>query len=146
MHSTQEPLSAVNTAATQENFPALQHYFPCDESSIDTTARTITDTIGGVVMTNPTALTLTNGNLTGLSIPTDTALTSGSWTSAPAGKHIVMMIIGTTGSGLGLFAIAGLSGANPRYGWSDGVGKFSVHDGTDLTRWYWRPYYRARSY
>ena len=94
MYPTQKPLSALDSptelAPTQANFPALKHFFPIDETLGDT----ITDSVGGVVITPTSAPTFSGGKADDITTGAADALTSGSW--APAGtKSILLMLLST---------------------------------------------------
>lgn len=94
------PYSALDTeaelAVTAANFPALKHFFQCDEAA---GATSISDVIGGVVV--PTnALTKPDANSISASAGgvtyADAALTSGSWAS-PGTKKTILFAVGQFG-------------------------------------------------
>lgn len=134
------PYSALDTeaelAVTTASFPALKHFFQCDEAA---GARSMTDIVGGVVV--PTsALTKPDANSisanAGSVTVSDAALTSGSWVS-PGTKKTILFAVGQfviaskvwLGSGVGTPAL-GLSGQTTSCSASNGTTSIT---GTALT-------------
>lgn len=109
--SSQKPLSSVTEstlAPTATNFPALKHFFKCDE---DRDATTWTDSVGGVVHTPDSISQVAGKEGKALDIveAASTALTSGAW-AEPGGKSMVIFYLGTA-LGLADLEIGGAAGA-----------------------------------
>jgi hypothetical protein len=125
---------------TAENFPALKHFFKCNEASV-AGAAVISDSIGSPVITVPTSLT-NNGDGTidfGAAL---TTLVSGSWES-PGAKKTLLLFAGlpaASGSNLKIgsvaaaanfgFQISGVPTTYPRV--NDGTTQVIDTDNTSL--------------
>lgn len=95
MHSTQKPMSAISLEASQANFPALQHFFPCNEA---VGATTLTDSINGVIVTpSDTAPVFDGTKATTLTI-INTDVISEAFQAAGAALNPLLVIMGTYGA------------------------------------------------
>lgn len=92
------PYSALDTeaelAVTAANFPALKHFFQCDEAA---GATSMTDIIGGVVIP-VAALTKPDANSIAPNTAADVALTSGAWV-APGSTDTLVFAVAQAGIG-----------------------------------------------
>lgn len=113
---------STELAPTQANFPALKHFFPCDETS----GLTITDSVGGVVITPDTSLTFGTNHVVP-TMSTDVAI-GGTWELAGL-KKIVIIQIGVFNGAASDTVHFGTSGvSNARLSFLGGTGKYSVRE------------------
>jgi hypothetical protein len=90
------PYSAEHLELTSANFPALKHCF--QQSGLNTTAKTATDSVGGVVVTAATSIT---NDATGFYMTGAQSMT-GSWADPGATKASIWMVNGTFDSATAL--------------------------------------------
>lgn len=125
------PYSALDTdaelPATSANFPALKHFFPCNEAA---GSLQITDIVGGVIvptnaLTKPDSVSIfaSGGNIT----DSDVTLTDGAW-SAPGTKKTLLFAVGDLG--LASKVWMGKASTGAFLGLSGQITTCSISDGT----------------
>lgn len=149
MYSSQKPLSVFSSeevlAPTQENFPSLQHFFKINEA---VGATTITDSVGGAVITPDSIGAFDGTKLASVTCNADSALTSGSWATLGT-KEVLVAIMGTW-TAAGTFELTvGTAASGVRYrmfetvtAFNDGTNAISdavnvINDGTDSIAYLW---------
>lgn len=115
-------------APTAANFPALKHFFPCNETAGSTT---LTDSVGGVVATVTGLTNPATGAIGGGTISNNVALASGSWT-APGTKPTILFAVGQFGVGSKVMWM-GDQATGPYFGLSGQVTSCTAADGSAHT-------------
>lgn len=145
MHNAYKPLSGVEIEPTQENFPALQHFFKINEAPGTTT---ITDSVGGVVI-SPLLIGAYDGTkLASAASAGDDSLDAGSW-AALGTKEVLICVMGTWTTAGSFELTIGTQASNVRYRMTESVTAFNdgsnavfdttnlIADGTDSIAYLW---------